>query len=89
MTIVRQEIAALRKDIEKQESALREAREQLELHEKIAAVLEGGFTPAKSSRRPAARKRVNAAKSPAKKRPAKKKSARRRGWNAVPDGLPL
>jgi hypothetical protein len=41
ITIIRHEIAALRKNIGKHESDLQELQKQLDLHEKIAAMLPG------------------------------------------------
>ncbi len=89
ITTVRQEAAALRKRIEKQESILRDLEQQLKTHERIATMLQGDTTAPKTTRRPARKKTVKAAKkSRATKKAVRRKRASRTNWNTVLEGLP-
>lgn len=89
ITTVREETAALRKRIEEEKGTLRDLERQLQIHERIAAMLQGDTTATKTPSR-ATRKQTakTPKKSAAKKKTGRKKRATRTNWNAVLQALP-
>ena len=76
MTAVRKEIGRLREDIAKQTAGLRKLTNELEKHEKVAAMLGTGPTP----RTPTGKRESKKGKS--------KSSGKRTNWNALLEALP-
>lgn len=89
ITTVRQELAALRKNIARQEDQLRNLKQKLGLHERIAGMLERGPAGSRTTPQPGSRSSVSPTpKSVTKKVPAKRKAGKKTNWNAILEKLP-